>query len=166
MIRLIKRYGSRKLYDTEESRYVSLEELAAWIRSGQQIRVIDNKSSDDVTPQTLTRSSPRGGRARHCQRPAPDHQDREEAVSTASATAHSVDRCAGFIDRIGPAAGRRGDGWLRERRVVARRLRGAARATSEKRVRLTGGGPDSEVNQLIVTAALSGRGRADARTTG
>ena len=30
MIRLIKRYGSRKLYDTEESRYVSLEELAAW----------------------------------------------------------------------------------------------------------------------------------------
>ena len=47
MIRLIKRYGSRKLYDTEESRYVSLEELAAWIRSGQQIRVIDNKSSDD-----------------------------------------------------------------------------------------------------------------------
>ena len=37
MIRLIKRYGggSRKLYDTEESRYVSLEEIAGWIRQGQ-----------------------------------------------------------------------------------------------------------------------------------
>ncbi|NTW87372.1 MAG: transcriptional regulator, partial [Holophagaceae bacterium] len=41
MIRLIKRYGgaSRKLYDTEESRYVSLEEISAWIRSGQEIKV-------------------------------------------------------------------------------------------------------------------------------
>ena len=38
MIRLIKRYGSRKLYDTEESRYVSLEELAGWIRHGQKSR--------------------------------------------------------------------------------------------------------------------------------
>ena len=54
MIRLIKRYGSRKLYDTEESRYVSLDELASWIRRGQEIRVIDNKSSEDVTAQTLT----------------------------------------------------------------------------------------------------------------
>ncbi|MEE8523661.1 MAG: polyhydroxyalkanoate synthesis regulator DNA-binding domain-containing protein, partial [Thermoanaerobaculia bacterium] len=49
MIRVIKRYESRKLYDTEESRYVSLDELAVWIRAGQQIRVIDNKTSDDVT---------------------------------------------------------------------------------------------------------------------
>jgi len=62
MIRLIKRYGSRKLYDTEESRYVSLEELAGWIRSGQQIRVIDNKTSDDVTSQTLTQIISEEGR--------------------------------------------------------------------------------------------------------
>ena len=54
MIRLIKRYGSRKLYDTEESRYVSLEEIAAWVREGQEIRVVDNDSSEDVTAQTLT----------------------------------------------------------------------------------------------------------------
>ncbi len=62
MIRLIKRYGSRKLYDTEESRYVSLDELAAWIRNGQQIRVIDNKTSDDVTSQTLTQIISEEGR--------------------------------------------------------------------------------------------------------
>jgi len=44
MIRLIKRYGgsSRKLYDTEESRYVSLEELSAWIRAGQELQILDS----------------------------------------------------------------------------------------------------------------------------
>lgn len=54
MIRLIKRYGSRKLYDTEESRYVSLDEIGDWVRGGQQVRVIDNETSEDVTAQTLT----------------------------------------------------------------------------------------------------------------
>ncbi len=62
MIRLIKRYGSRKLYDTEESRYVALDELAGWIRDGQQIKVIDNKTADDVTAQTLTQIISEEGR--------------------------------------------------------------------------------------------------------
>ena len=55
MIRLIKRYGggSRKLYDTEESRYVSLDEIALWIREGQELRVVDSGSHEDVTAQTL-----------------------------------------------------------------------------------------------------------------
>lgn len=54
MVRLVKRYGSRKLYDTEESRYVSLGEIAAFIRRGQQVRVMDNATSEDVTGQTLS----------------------------------------------------------------------------------------------------------------
>jgi len=54
MIRLIKRYESRKLYDTEESRYVSLEDIASWVRTGQEVRVVDNGTSEDVTAQTLT----------------------------------------------------------------------------------------------------------------
>ena len=54
MVRLIKRYESRKLYDTEESRYVSLEELAGWVRDGQEVQVVDNASGADVTAQTLT----------------------------------------------------------------------------------------------------------------
>ena len=54
MVRLIKRYESRKLYDTEESRYVGLDEIATWVREGQEIRVVDNGSGADVTPQTLT----------------------------------------------------------------------------------------------------------------
>jgi polyhydroxyalkanoate synthesis repressor PhaR len=55
MVRQIKRYGggSRKLYDTEESRYVSLEEIAAWIRAGQELRIVDSATDEDVTGQTL-----------------------------------------------------------------------------------------------------------------
>ena len=55
MIRIIKRYGggSRKLYDTEESRYVSLREIAGWIRHGQELRVVDSRTNEDVTAHTL-----------------------------------------------------------------------------------------------------------------
>jgi polyhydroxyalkanoate synthesis repressor PhaR len=53
MIRVVKRYGSRKLYDTEESRYVSLEEIGDWVRAGQDVKVIDNSNDEDVTAQIL-----------------------------------------------------------------------------------------------------------------
>ena len=53
MTRRIKRYESRKLYDTRESRYVSLGDLAERIREGEEIEVIDNDSGEDVTAQTL-----------------------------------------------------------------------------------------------------------------
>ncbi len=62
MIRLVKRYGSRKLYDTEESRYVSLDEIREWVRAGQQVRVLDTTSDEDVTVQTLTQVILEGGR--------------------------------------------------------------------------------------------------------
>jgi len=62
MVRLIKRYGSRKLYDTEESRYVLLEEIAGWIRQGQEVRVIDSKTGDEVTAQTLSQIISEEGR--------------------------------------------------------------------------------------------------------
>ena len=54
MIRVIKRYESRKLYDTEESRYISLEDIARWVRDGQEVKVVDNSTSEDVTAQVLT----------------------------------------------------------------------------------------------------------------
>ncbi len=54
MTRLIKRYGNRKLYDTSESRYVLLEDISLWIREGEDVRVVDNATSEDVTAQTLT----------------------------------------------------------------------------------------------------------------
>lgn len=54
MIRVIKRYESRKLYDVEESRYVSLGDVASWVREGREIRVVDNATSEEVTAQVLT----------------------------------------------------------------------------------------------------------------
>ncbi|HUJ59905.1 MAG TPA: polyhydroxyalkanoate synthesis regulator DNA-binding domain-containing protein [Kofleriaceae bacterium] len=51
---LIKKYGNRRLYDTGDSRYVTLDELAAKIRSGADLRVVDAQSNDDLTQATLT----------------------------------------------------------------------------------------------------------------
>ena len=62
MTRLIKRYGSRKLYDTSESRYVSLEDIAGFVRDGHQVRVVENKSGDDVTAAVLTQIISEEGR--------------------------------------------------------------------------------------------------------
>lgn len=62
MARLIKRYGSRKLYDTQESRYVSLEDISAWVRNGEDIEVQDNATGENVTVQTLTQVISEEGR--------------------------------------------------------------------------------------------------------
>ncbi len=54
MSRIIKRYENRKLYDTEDRRYISLEEIAELIRNGVEVQVIDNTNGEDITTQTLT----------------------------------------------------------------------------------------------------------------
>lgn len=51
---VIKKYGNRRLYDTEDSRYITLEELSDKLRSGRDVRVIDAKSGADLTQVTLT----------------------------------------------------------------------------------------------------------------
>lgn len=53
-VRVIKRYGSRKLYDTADSRYVGIEEVGRLVRDGAVVRVIDNLSGSDVTAPVLT----------------------------------------------------------------------------------------------------------------
>lgn len=51
--RLIKRYANRKLYDTTDSRYVTLQQIAEFVRNGEDVRIIDNKSKEDLTNVTL-----------------------------------------------------------------------------------------------------------------
>jgi polyhydroxyalkanoate synthesis repressor PhaR len=51
--RIIKRYANRKLYDTQHSRYVTLEQISEMIRQGDDVKIIDNKSKDDLTSVTL-----------------------------------------------------------------------------------------------------------------
>lgn len=51
---LIKKYGNRRLYDTVGSRYVNLDDLAALVRAGKEVRVVDAKTGRDLTRVTLT----------------------------------------------------------------------------------------------------------------
>ena len=51
--KVIKRYSNRKLYDTVESRYVTLDEIAGMIKRGLEVKVIDNRSKEDLTSVTL-----------------------------------------------------------------------------------------------------------------
>ena len=50
---LIKRYASRRLYNTETSDYVTLEDISGFIRDGRDVQIIDLKSGDDLTRQYL-----------------------------------------------------------------------------------------------------------------
>ena len=53
MRRSVKRYANRKLYDTTSSRYVSLEDVASFVREGDEVEVMDNESGEDLTAVTL-----------------------------------------------------------------------------------------------------------------
>lgn len=53
MPRTIKRYSNRKLYDTSQSCYVTLEEIADFVKEGEEVRIIDNNSKEDLTAVTL-----------------------------------------------------------------------------------------------------------------
>ena len=51
---VIKKYGNRRLYDTGDSRYVTLDELATKVRTGLDVRVLDAQTNEDLTQATLT----------------------------------------------------------------------------------------------------------------
>lgn len=52
-MRNIKRYSNRKLYDTQDSRYVTLQQIAVLVRNGDEIRVVDKDTQRDLTSATL-----------------------------------------------------------------------------------------------------------------
>ena len=51
--KVIKRYTNRKLYDTVESRYVTLDEIAEMVKAGGEVKILDNRTKDDLTSVTL-----------------------------------------------------------------------------------------------------------------
>jgi len=51
--RIVKRYSNRKLYDTVESRYVTLPQIAELVRKGEDVRIIDNNTKEDLTSVTM-----------------------------------------------------------------------------------------------------------------
>lgn len=52
--KIVKRYQNRKLYDTQQSCYVTLDDIAKMIRANENVIVIDNKTKNDITAATLT----------------------------------------------------------------------------------------------------------------
>jgi polyhydroxyalkanoate synthesis repressor PhaR len=64
--RIIKRYTSRKLYDIDECRYVSLDEIADWVRTGDHIQVLDIRTGEDATVSTLTHVIMQGDKRGSC----------------------------------------------------------------------------------------------------
>ncbi len=52
--KVIKRYQNRKLYDTDASCYVTLDEIAEMIQQGEEVMVVDNRNQKDITASTLT----------------------------------------------------------------------------------------------------------------
>lgn len=122
MVRLIKRYESRKLYDTEESRYVSLEDIAAWVREGQEVRVVDNSTAVDVTSQTLTQIILEEGRNGSRELPSDLLHDlvrigeRKLAAGVGQVQAKVGRFVEASIDRLGPVRRAREEmGLLKER---------------------------------------------------
>ena len=51
--KVIKRYTNRKLYDTVESRYVTLDEIAQMVKAGTEVQIVDNRTKEDLTSVTL-----------------------------------------------------------------------------------------------------------------
>lgn len=163
MIRLIKRYESRKLYDTEESRYVSLDELAEWIRVGQEVKVVDNASGSDVTGQTLTQIILDEGRRGTTTLPAELLHDLvrfgREAVSTGVEQVQSgVDRLVqSSLDRLGP---------VRRAREEMDRLRARLEQLESSLSELEASEPaPARQAEDSVEAALSAAGLLEARPT-
>jgi polyhydroxyalkanoate synthesis repressor PhaR len=52
-MKTIKRYPNRKLYDTDQSRYITLEEIATFLRDGGEVHVVDSRTGEDMTAVTL-----------------------------------------------------------------------------------------------------------------
>lgn len=50
---VVKKYGNRRLYDTQSSAYITLDELAERVRKGADVRVVDAKTDEDLTQATL-----------------------------------------------------------------------------------------------------------------
>lgn len=50
---VVKRYSNRKLYNTNESRYATLNDIAALVKSGKDVKIVDHKTKKDITEATL-----------------------------------------------------------------------------------------------------------------
>ena len=108
MSRLIKRYGNRKLYDTQESRYVTLEAIAAFVKQGEEVQVVDNDSGEDLTAVTFAQIILEEERRKNGLLPLPILRNIiQQGEATLQDLASRVDRGMEAIGSIGEKAGKR-----------------------------------------------------------
>jgi polyhydroxyalkanoate synthesis repressor PhaR len=108
MSRLIKRYGNRKLYDTQESRYVTLEAIASFVKQGEEVRVVDNDSGEDLTAVTFAQIILEEERRNNGLLPLPIlRKIIQQGEATLQDIATRVDRGMEAIGSIGEKAGKR-----------------------------------------------------------
>lgn len=108
MSRLIKRYGNRKLYDTQESRYVTLEAIAAFVKRGEEVRVVDNDRGEDLTAVTFAQIILEEERRRNGLLPLPILRNIiQQGEAAIQDIATRVDRGMEAIGSIGEKAGKR-----------------------------------------------------------
>lgn len=162
MIRVVKRYESRKLYDTEESRYVSLDEIAVWVRDGQEVQIIDNSSSQDVTAQTLTQIILEEGRNGSSSIPADVLRDlvrfgERTLTSGVEHVQQSMDKMVkASIDRLGP---------VRQAREEMTRLRSRLEELEESLAELEASGVVEESDLKSLQDAAPPKKAATKKTT-
>jgi polyhydroxyalkanoate synthesis repressor PhaR len=98
---LIKRYANRKLYNTAISRYITLKGIAELIEQGEEVRVIDNETGEDITSIALSQilvDNERGGRA--MPRSLLSNLIQRSGDALYSALKRSVDDASGGIGEI------------------------------------------------------------------
>ncbi len=114
--RWIKRYANRKMYDVENSRYVSLGDLAEIIRSGDSIRVTDKSGKEDYTAQML--------------RQIIMEQSKQSDASSVSVLHEWVRMGGSFLDQQWDDLRSGMEGWFKDRK--ARILKGLSREDFEE----------------------------------
>jgi len=113
--RWIKRYANRKMYDVENSRYVSLSDLAGIIQSGESIKVTDKSGKEDYTAQVL--------------RQIIMEQSKQSDASSVSALHEWVRMGGSYLDQQWDELRSGMEGWLKDRK--ARILKGLSREDFE-----------------------------------
>ena len=113
--RWIKRYANRKMYDVENSRYVSLSDLAGIIQSGESIKVTDKSGKEEYTAQVL--------------RQIIMEQSKQSEASSVSALHEWIRTGGSYLDQQWDELRSGMEGWLKERKD--RILKGLSREDFE-----------------------------------
>jgi polyhydroxyalkanoate synthesis repressor PhaR len=108
MARLVKRYSNRKLYDTAESRYVTLDEIARWVKAGEDVKILENETGEDLTAITFAQIILDGERKKSSLLPLRLLRELIQRGETAlQDIAGAVDRGVEVIRAVPERAGRR-----------------------------------------------------------